>query len=290
VAEQRIGILGATSLVGAALVGSGRIAGFSITAVSRTIRDGSTASIQWIAPGEISEVVRGAHGIRYWISLIPIWVLPEYFEKLGSGQLVRVVALSSTSQFSKQESPEATERAIAGRLVDGEARLKKWAEGSGIEWVVLRPTLIYGRGADRNVREIARFIRRFRIFPLLGAGTGRRQPIHADDVAAACVAALRSTAAVNRAYAICGGETLTYREMVARIFAALGRRPTFVRVPLSAFRIAIAFARLLPRYRSWTAAMAERMNRDLEFDGSEAVRDLGVVPRPFKLDAEDLAA
>ncbi len=34
-------------------------------------------------------------------------------------------------------------------------------------------------------------------------------------------------------------------------------------VPLFAFRVAVALLRHLPRYRNWSSAMAERMNRDL---------------------------
>jgi hypothetical protein len=45
---------------------------------------------------------------------------------------------------------------------------------------------------------------------------------------------------------------------------------------------------LLPRYRHWSAAMAERMNRDLVFDHAEATHDLNFSPRPFQLMAEDL--
>src|SRR3546814_2901272 len=79
-----------------------------------------------------------------------------------------------------------------------------------------------------------------------------RQPIHAEDVAAACVVALQAPGAANRAYNLSGGETLAYREMVARVFAALGRPARLVTVPLWAFRLAVAVLRRLPRYRHWT--------------------------------------
>jgi uncharacterized protein YbjT (DUF2867 family) len=115
-----------------------------------------------------------------------------------------------------------------------------------------------------------------------------RQPIHAEDVAAACVAALQAQPAANRSYNLSGGETLAYRNMVARVFAALGRPVRMVTVPLWAFRLAVAMLRSVPRFRHWSAAMAERMNRDLVFDHAEAARDLGFKPRGFALTAEDM--
>ena len=76
--------------------------------------------------------------------------------------------------------------------------------------------------------------------------------------------------------------------MVARVFTALGHRPCLLTVPLWVFRLAVSVLRCLPRYRLWSAAMAEQMNRDLVFDHTEAARDLGVKPRGFALAAEDL--
>lgn len=66
---------------------------------------------------------------------------------------------------------------------------------------------------------------------------GSPQPIHAEDVAAACVSALQAHDAANNAYNISGGETLAYHDMVARVFSALGRRPRLLTVPLWAFRL-----------------------------------------------------
>jgi hypothetical protein len=119
---------------------------------------------------------------------------------------------------------------------------------------------------------------------------GLRQPVHTDDVATACLAVLTATAAANKDYNISGGETLDYRQMVCRVFAALGRRPQLLTVPLIFFRLAVTCLRLLPRYRQWSAAMAERMNRDLVFDHADASKDFGFNPRRFLLSAKDFPA
>ncbi|OIQ81729.1 NAD dependent epimerase/dehydratase family protein [mine drainage metagenome] len=202
----------------------------------------------------------------------------------------RVVALSSTSRFTKNDSSDPQEQAMVKRLIEAEASLQAWAESHDIAWVILRPTLIYGLGRDRNIAEIACFIRRFGFFPLFGKAGGLRQPIHVLDVASACVAALRSQGASNRAYNISGGEMLAYRDMVSRVFSALGLRPCLLNVPLWAFRLVVAMLRALPRYRKWSTAMAERMNRDMAFDHVEAARDLAFKPRMFVLSRQDVAS
>lgn len=227
-------------------------------------------------------------GIQHWICVTPIWVLPDYFGLLEAHGALRLVALSSTSRFTKDDSSDPEEQAVARRLADAEMRVRDWAESKGVEWVILRPTLIYGRGRDKNISEMARFIRRFGFFPVFGRANGLRQPVHAEDVAGACVAALKADTTKNRAYNLSGGETLSYREMTARVFAALGRKPRLLRIPLVLFWLALTCVRWVPRYRHWSVAMAERMNRDLLFDHTNAAEDLGFSPRQFLLSTNDL--
>lgn len=62
-------------------------------------------------------------------------------------------------------SSDTSEIKIAKKLEEGEANLRNWAERHEINWIILRPTLIYGYGQDRNVCEIARFIQRFHFSP-----------------------------------------------------------------------------------------------------------------------------
>lgn len=285
--QDCVGLLGATSLAGQCLLSALAQKRCKIFAFSRRPDVPSSDGVEWRCVGNNAAFIERP-AIPYWVCVAPIWVLSDYFEMLKAAGARRVVAVSSTSRFSKDNSSDMAERALARRLTDAETRFRAWASESGVEWVILRPTLIYGLGRDKNITEIASFIRRFGFFPLLGKANGLRQPIHAADVAAACFSALRTPCAANRAYNISGGEVLAYRTMVIRIFTALGRRPRLLTVPLWVFRLAVATLRCLPRYRQWSAVMAERMNRDLVFDHAEAVRDLGFNPRAFMPAAEDL--
>jgi uncharacterized protein YbjT (DUF2867 family) len=311
VVECRVGVLGASSLVGACLLPLLTEAGWRVAAYSRRTARQASDGIEWrqLAPSPSTPLMEplairlgrqtttakslvipfvGEGRVSFWVCVAPIWVLPDYFGLLDAQGARRVVVLSSTSRFTKDDSTDPEEQAIALQLTDAEARVREWAESRGVEWVILRPTLIYGLGRDKNITEIARFIRRFGFFPVFGKANGLRQPIHAEDVAGACLAALQTPCAANRAYNISGGETLTYRNMVACVFSVLGRRPRLLTVPLWAFRLAVAMLRRLPRYRQWSTAMAERMSRDLVFDHDEAARDLGFKPKAFVLAAGDL--
>jgi len=285
VAECQVGVLGATSLVGGCLLPILVGAGYKVSSFSRRRPLPFGEGVRWYDVGE-EKWTR----LDFCICVAPIWTLPTYFDRLDQLDLRRVVVLSSTSRFTKGDSSDNDEQAVARRLRDCEERFQAWAESRDIEWVILRPTLIYGRGRDKNVAEIARIIKRFGFFPLLGKAQGMRQPVHAEDVATACLAALSSPEARNRSYDLSGAETLAYRDMVSRVFASLGLRPRFLHLPLSIFRMMITCMRYASRYRHWSPTMAERMNRDLAFDHSAAARDLKFSPRPFLLTGDDLPA
>lgn len=268
----RVGILGATSLVADSLIARLRDA-YSVVPFSR---------------GDAVDRFAGDVEIPLWISLVPVWVLPEFFATLAAHRAARVVALSSTSLFTKGRSSDPAEQALARRIADSEQQIAGWAQSRDAEWIILRPTLIYGYGRDRNVSEIARFVRRFGFFPIFGEANGLRQPVHVDDIAATCVRALEAKHIANRTYNISGGETLKYRDMVIRVFDALGRRPRLIKVPLRLFQLGFPVARAWPRFRHWSFGMAERMNQDLVFDHAAAACDFGVVLRPFRLGQVDL--
>lgn len=292
-----VGVLGATSMVGKSLLPRLADAGWHVEAFSRQPQmhsqsvDEDARVVSRLLEGSDCDhaALLAAKGeIIHWVSLVPIWVLPDYFSMLTAYQVRRVVALSSTSIFTKRASSDPAEQNTADQLRNGEQRFIAWAKVNRIEWVILRPTLIYGLGQDRNICEIARFISRFGFFPLLGAAQGLRQPVHVEDVATTCIAALQSAQATNHAYNLSGAERLSYREMVGRIFRIMGKPERYITIPLPVFRLAIVCSRIWPRFRNWSAAMAERMNTDLVFDHADAVRDLGFSPRAFQPGKMDL--
>ena len=284
--QNNVGILGATSLVGECLLQRLERNSCHVTAFSRQLVKQDHNQVTWHQLVNTKSVA--PETIPLWICVAPIWTLPDHFNLLLAHGAQRIIVLSSTSRFTKNNSSDPAEQLIAQRLQEYEARLRKWAMANNIDWIILRPTLIYGLGRDKNITEITRFIQRFGFFPLFGPAKGLRQPIHAEDVAIACFNSLFSSDITNQAYNLAGGETLSYRDMVNKIFAALQRTPRLVTVPRWFFRLAIRSVCWLPRYRHWTTAMAERMNTDLIFDCTEAKQDFNLSPRIFKLVPKDL--
>jgi len=288
--KLQVSVLGATSLVGHCVLNCLVNSGYKVNAFSRKETDEPLGEVNWLKlPVDSTAFISNMIGkTPYMICVAPIWVLVDHFELLITLGVRRLVVLSSTSRYTKMESSNINEQRVAKRLVDAENTVEAWAKDNDIEWLILRPTLIYGFGQDKNISEISRIIGMFGFFPLISKGAGLRQPVHVDDVANVCVAAICDSAVINRSYNIAGGQILTYREMVEEVFYAQGKRPRFILVPLMLFKILIKCIRLFSRYRHWTIDMVVRTNQDMLFDYADASLYLGFKPRKFKLSKKDV--
>ncbi len=274
-------ILGGSSLVAFYLMQRLSAEGLSADVISRRKIDvpsplrflqlNLTEARNWVAP-EGSIV----------ISLVPLWILARTMSRFIGVQ--SIVALGSTSRFTKANSVDIKDRALAEGLEMAENIVRAYSLKGNIAYSVLRTTMIYDCLRDQNIARIARFIRRFHFFPLAAPGKGLRQPIHADDVAKAIINALGNNHIYDQILNIAGGEVLTYRDMVERIFIALKQKPRFATVPTkilqTGFRWASRFR--LIQENAFGHTIFQRMNEDLIFDVSEGLEKLNYQPRKFE--------
>ncbi|MEN9849720.1 MAG: hypothetical protein RL368_2460 [Pseudomonadota bacterium] len=274
-------VTGATNQIGHFLLPRLQAAGFRVIAISRAPIPSSAQGIMWQQLDLNTQALPPvAPSILFHLAPLPL--LPKLLAELPNPlPIQRVITFSSTSCFTKISSSDPKERQIVQGLNDAELALAKVCRERQIAWTVFRPTLIYGAGKDKNISFIAHFIQRVGFFPLIAGGKGLRQPVHADDLAAACVQAYAEELTYNRAYNLSGGQTLSYREMVEGVFHSLGKPPRIISIPAQLFKLAVTLARKLPRFRHLSPAMLDRMNQDLCFDHKPATDDFGYHPRPF---------
>ncbi len=272
-------VAGASNQVGYFLLPRLQAAGHSVIALSRQVPRESSTGIDWQQCDLRTETPHVNQACNL-IFVAPLTLLVPLLQRLGNN-VQRVIAFSSTSRFTKAASDSAVERAVAQQLADAEQAALEYCAQQQIPCTLFRPTLIYGCGRDKNVSFIVRFIQRFGFFPLLGQGQGLRQPVHADDLAQACVSALANPRTFDRIYNLSGGETLSYRAMLEVIFQRLHRSPRIVVLPAALFAFSIRLLKALPSFSHLTPAMANRMNQDLCFDHQSAVDDFQYQPRAF---------
>lgn len=272
-------VFGGSGQIGSAVIARLLGDGWQVHAVSRQPRC-DRPGLRWLQGGFAEDPAMPA-SCDAIVSCGPLDLFSTWYAAART-EHARAVAFGSTSVDTKRDAEDPGERALARRLRDAEQRVFAAARERGATASVLRPTLVYGNGLDASLSRIAALARRSGFFVLPRGASGRRQPVHVDDLAsAACTIAERGCGA-GHAYAMPGGETLSYRDMIARTLAALPTGPRLVEVPAPLFRIALAAGRATGRLRALPAGAVARMREDMVFDDAPARRDLGYDPRPFR--------
>ena len=110
---------------------------------------------------------------------------------------------------------------------------------SGLSYLILRPTLIFGV-EDVLVNNIAWLVRRFPLFAIPGRGDYRVQPVFVGDLAALAVSG--APGSDNRIVDAVGPEIYTFRDFIRTLTRAIGRARLIVPVPP---RVALLFSRFI---------------------------------------------
>lgn len=276
-------ILGASGTVGRYLTARLRESTFELLALSRRDLATDDRYIRWIQGDLYGDVPDLSKAPIYSIySVGPLDGFARWLRTSDLPSLRRVVALSSMSLEVKAQSSDPAERELAVRLVSAERDVIDFCSRRDIACVVLRPTLIYGGGTDRSLSLLAKAGQRWHLFPSIPGATGLRQPIHADDLASACVAAMEIDGQPPKIFRLGGAEQLTFAAMLSRTRLGLPVWTIPARIPMRLVQLALRLLRLLPRWRHLDQGLADRLQQDQIVDNEPAMRELGWQPRKFE--------
>jgi uncharacterized protein YbjT (DUF2867 family) len=179
----------------------------------------------------------------------------------GVAGVRRVLYLSGVGADPASDRPWFRAKAMAEAAVAGGAPAH----------TIVRPSWVYGPG-DRSLNLLARTLRLLpAIFPQLGTGQQRINPVWIGDLARAVALALESGEAAGASFEIGGPLTYTMDAIVATLMDAIGRRKPILHLPMGLLRVGAALAELLPGRPLTRGA--------LEFVTQGAVADLATLRR-----------
>ena len=141
---------------------------------------------------------------------------------------------------------------------------------SGIPFVVLRPSLIFGPP----------FLR-----PIPGTGKYRFRPIHVDDVTECFSQSLSNPAAAKQTIDLVGSEELNLDEIGNVIAESLGIQKKVLHIPMPFMKAAATFFSLLPVTPPVTALQLRMMKEGSTADPTTMKRIFGIEPIGFRAGA-----
>lgn len=278
-------LTGASSQIGFFVLPRLVRAGFRVLAVSRKGRPEAFPcfeQVEWLSE---SEALEAAGSCQYLLSAGPLSLAEKFL--MTCRQFQKAVVFSSSSVDTKLESGNSTERRQVQNMLSIESEIRSISENRDLKLVIFRPTLIYGCGLDTNITRLANWVGRFGFMPVNGKAEGLRQPVHAEDLASAAVAAMLSQDELPQVLNLSGGETLSYSEMASKIFVGLGKPVRLLRLPQWVFLLLVKLLGAFKPASGINGEMVRRQRLDLVFDDRQARQLLDYKPRAFAPVAED---
>ncbi|MEW6284160.1 MAG: NAD(P)H-binding protein [Candidatus Eremiobacterota bacterium] len=130
-------------------------------------------------------------------------------------------------------SANGAERGLDTAYFASKSRAEAFVQASGLETVVMRPSLIYGgrEGRPNFVGMIQQNLRWAPAFPYFGDGNYRLAPVSAREVGLAFASALVRPECPGKTYHLCGSECYSYKELLRLVRDLGGYRSVLFSVP-----------------------------------------------------------
>lgn len=151
---------------------------------------------------------------------------------------------------------------------------------SGIECVVLRPTLMFGWFDRKHLGWLSRFMQRVPVFPIPGSGKYMRQPLYVGDFCNVIVSCIESPIR-GKSFNISGLERVDYIDIIREIKRATRARCAIIRIPYGLFYVLLKIYALFDRDPPFTADQLKALTAGDEFEVIDWERIFGIRATPF---------
>lgn len=152
---------------------------------------------------------------------------------------------------------------------EAEEGLRLLAEETGLEVVIIRPSLVYGPGVKANFLSLVKLSATGLPLPF-GSVNNHRSMVYVGNLVSFIIRCIQHPAAANQTFLVSDGEDVSLRNLVTYIRLCLGRSPRLLPVPVGLFKLAGAL--------TGKRGVVDRLVGDLQVDSSKARTLLGWVP------------
>lgn len=269
-------ITGITGLTGRFVINALREAGYN-GCIRCLIREHS--DISWVTDinvefvkGDVTDVqslIRAFEGVEGVIHLVNIRSAPEIIEACKVTGINRVVIATTTGIFSKYQ-----------QYSEEYKKLETMILGCGLDYTIIRPTMIYGNHQDKNIHKLVKIVNKYPIVPVIGKGYGLMQPIYAKDLAGVIATAYMNPVSIKKAYNVAGKNPISLKDIMCLIADNLNKRCLFFNLPYSLALVGGYIGEIVPNGLI-NVERIQRLQEDKVFLYDEAAKDLDFSPIDF---------
>ena len=168
-----------------------------------------------------------------------------YFEvnENGTDRLIAACQKNNVKRIIFVSSSAASKE--GGSYAVSKLRGEKLVRESGLEWVILRISEVYGPNLDEGIAKLMLCVKTRSIVPVIGNGSYLLSPVHVDDVIRAMAAVLEHYSGKNDTLYLCGPEKITMNELISRLALIQNLKQKTIFVPLWLAKIVIKLMEFL---------------------------------------------
>ena len=164
----------------------------------------------------LDQVCSGIDVVIHLAALTHSSSMKAYFEvnEKGTEKLLTACRKNKVTRFIYISSVAATE--MGGEYGVSKLRGEEKVKSSDLDWVVLRPSEIYGPGMDEGIGKLISWVERFPVIPVIGDGSCFLSPVYVNDIVQAIVEIFKKDSLKNITLNLCGPEEMTMNEVINR--------------------------------------------------------------------------
>lgn len=276
---MKVLVTGATGFTGSRVVPLLLKSGYQVRCLTRATSDRSPLSaltVEWATgdlanPETVTTALSGVDAL-FNIASLGFGHAESILKSMKEAGVKRGLFISTTAIFTQLNAGSKSVRLAAEEAI----------QSSGLDYTILRPTMIYGSPRDRNMWRLIRLLKITPIMPIFGDGESLQQPIFVDDVAGAVLLALQNNVTIGKSYNIAGKAPLTYNQVIDTVASTLSKRVWKLHLPYMPIVRMLQFTEQMRIRLPIKAEQVLRLNENKAFSYEEAQRDFGFSPRSFE--------
>ncbi len=251
-------VTGAAGYVGSHIVRQFAQAGQPIRALVRSRgwaeAEGRLANlkIEWVE-GDVTRpetLVSAMQGVEAVIHTVAIAIEKggrkyETINYQGTVNVVEAAQAAGVKRFINISQLGADAR-LPYRFLASKGKAQDYVAASSLDWTALRPSVIWGP-EDEFANTFARLAPISPlIYPIIGDGQAKFQPVWVEDLASVVVKSLGDPATIHQDLEIGGPEVLAIAEIERRTLQAIGAKRKLIQFPIPLLRVVVGVMGLLP--------------------------------------------
>jgi len=173
-----------------------------------------------------------------------------------------------------------------GRYAESKLKAEDEVKGSGLEYMIIRPSLIY-RGREGSLGKIIGYVEKLPAVPVFGSGKAKEQPIHINELVELTMAMIKDFRPGKTLYAA-GKDAMPLKEMIGIIAGTRNKKAKLLQIPAKPVYWLLKLIEKTGIHPGISSEQVAHMSEDLSADMAETLALYPVAMRSFEEHMADI--